>query len=123
MRRRVYFKRFIKVWRSKFNHENKKRTLQKLKKDFIRDTIKRRMFTTWLNKMQKKCYTFKRDNMIMNEKKTDTLSKVFYSLKHYAEKKRRQRALRNAIDDTRRLAILRRCVNGWKGYVPETQNK
>ena len=30
MRRRVYFKRFIRVWKSKFNHENKKRTLQKL---------------------------------------------------------------------------------------------
>ena len=89
MRRRIYFKRYVKVWKAKFDHENKKRTLKQLKSNFIRDTLKRRMFNTWLNKMRKKCSIFKRDKMIMNEKKTDTLSKVFYTLKHYAEKKQR----------------------------------
>ena len=120
MRRKLYFKRFLKVWKAKFDHLMKKRTLQQLKADFIRGTIKRRMFTTWLITMRKRCSLVKRDQMIMTEKKTDTLSKVFYSLKHYAEKKRRQRALANAIDDTRRLAILRKCVSGWREFVPET---
>ena len=59
----------------------------------------------------------------MNSRYTDTMSKVFYALKHFSDKKRRQRALRSAIDDNRRLAILRKCVNGWRGVIPETLNK
>ena len=89
MRRRVYFKKFTRVWKAKFNHQVKKRTLKQLQSEFIRDTIKRRMFATWLNKLRKQRSLVERDNMIMTEKKTDTLSKIFYTLKHYAEKKRR----------------------------------
>ena len=123
MRRRVYFKKFTRVWKAKFNHQVKKRTLKQLQSEFIRDTIKRRMFATWLNKLRKQRSLVERDNMIMTEKKTDTLSKIFYTLKHYAEKKRRQRALGLAIDDTRRVAVLRKCVAGWRDFVPETQSK
>lgn len=89
MRRRVYFKKFTRVWKANFNHQVKKRTLKQLQSEFIRDTIKRRMFATWLNKLRKQRSLVERDNMIMTEKKTDTLSKIFYALKHYAEKKRR----------------------------------
>ena len=123
MRRRVYFKRYIRVWKAKFDHQVKKRTLQQLKAEFTRDTIKRRMFMTWLTKMRQQCHLARQDQAIVTEKKTDTLGKVLHVLKHYAEKKRRQRALSCAIDETRRLAILRKCVVGWQGFVPETQSK
>ena len=61
--------------------------------------------------------------MIMNARYSDMTSKIFYALKHYAEKKRRKSALSNAINENRRLAILRKCVGGWRGFIPETLNK
>ena len=73
--------------------------------------------------MRKKCTIERRDEMIMNARYTDMTSKIFYALKHYSEKSRRQTALNNAIIENRRLAILRKCVAGWRGFIPETLNK
>ena len=123
MRKRVYYRKFLNMWRHKFNHAVKKSYLEQLKTRFITEHVKRKLFRLWLGKMRKQCSIARRDQMIMNARHTETTSKVFYALKHHSEKKRRQRALRNAIDDNRRLAILRKCVNGWRGFIPETLNK
>ena len=61
--------------------------------------------------------------MIMNARYSDMTSKIFYALKHYGEKRRRKSALSNAIDENRRLAILRKCIGGWREFIPETLNK
>ena len=61
--------------------------------------------------------------MITNARYSDMTSKIFYALKHYSEKRKRKTALSDAIDENRRLAILRKCVRGWKGIIPETHNK
>ena len=52
MRKQVYYKKFLKVWKQKYNHALKKGFLDQLRARFITEHVKRKLFRVWLKKMR-----------------------------------------------------------------------